>query len=69
MTDPLSPRPGTKQALLIKMLRGEGGASIRDLASATGWRANTIHSALTTLRKLGGQIVVVVTKDGNRYRM
>jgi DNA-binding IclR family transcriptional regulator len=51
------------------MLRRESGASIRDLVAATGWQMNTIHSALTTLRKHGSQITVVKTRDGNRYRM
>ena len=64
-----SPRPGTKQALLADLLRRKAGASIRDLVDATGWRANTVHAALATLRKLGCQIAVERTADGNRYRM
>lgn len=51
-------RAGTKQAVLVGMLSRDGGASIREIVEATGWQANTVHSALTTLRKGGRQISV-----------
>jgi biotin operon repressor len=63
------PQPGTKQALLIEMLRGEGGAGIQDLAQVLGWRRNGVHAAITTLRKRGYSIVVERTETGYRYRM
>jgi hypothetical protein len=33
-----TPRAGTKQAVLVDMLRAEGGATIEDLVAATGWQ-------------------------------
>lgn len=69
MEGPNSPRSGTKQALLADMLRSKDGASIRDLVAATGWRPNTVHAALSTLRKAGADINVEQTQSGNRYRL
>lgn len=51
-------RAGTKQAALIGLLSRPDGATIRELAEETGWRPNTIPSALVTLRKQGWQISV-----------
>jgi DNA-binding IclR family transcriptional regulator len=51
------------------MMRVEGGASVRDLAQATGWQPNAIHSALATLRKQGCEIGVERTAAGNRYQI
>ncbi|MEA3002317.1 MAG: hypothetical protein QOH81_1105 [Sphingomonadales bacterium] len=69
MSERNSPRPGTKQALFTDMLRASGGATIRELVTATGWRANTVHSALSTLRRVGWTIAVDSSIDGNRYRL
>jgi DNA-binding IclR family transcriptional regulator len=63
------PRLGTKQALLLDMLRGDAGASVRELVAATGWKANTVHSALATFRKSGCQIIIERNNGCNRYRM
>jgi DNA-binding IclR family transcriptional regulator len=60
------PRAGTKQEALIRMLGQNKGASIKEIVSETGWRSNTVHSALATLRKSGWQIAVVETA-GQRY--
>jgi hypothetical protein len=35
-----TPRAGTKQAVLVDMLRAEGGATIDELVAATGWQAH-----------------------------
>ena len=69
MNGPQSPRAGTKQAMLTDLLRSPAGASVRDLTAATGWQPNTIHAALSTLRKSGCCILVEKTDAGNRYRM
>jgi hypothetical protein len=49
-----SPRAGTKQALVIEMLRG--GATLNALVEATGWLPHTTRAALTGLRKRGFSI-------------
>lgn len=61
--------PFTKQALVAQMLCREAGSSIIDLVAATGWKANTVHAALATLRKRGLHIAVEKTPEGNRYKM
>lgn len=47
------PRPGSKQALVIDMLATGDGATIAELAQATGWLPHTTRAALTGLRKKG----------------
>ncbi|WP_018043880.1 DUF3489 domain-containing protein [Methylobacterium sp. 88A] len=47
------PRTGTKQALIIAMLRRDDGATVADLMAATGWLAHSTRAALTGLRKRG----------------
>ncbi|MHC2088915.1 DUF3489 domain-containing protein [Methylobacterium sp. CM6244] len=46
-------RSGTKQALIIAMLRRDEGATLADLMGATGWLAHSTRAALTGLRKRG----------------
>ncbi|GJD40811.1 DUF3489 domain-containing protein [Methylobacterium bullatum] len=49
----MKPRSGTKQALIIAMLRRDEGATLADLMAATGWLAHSTRAALTGLRKRG----------------
>jgi DNA-binding IclR family transcriptional regulator len=63
------PRAGTKQAALIDLLGRPNGATIRELTEGTGWRANTVHSALVTLRKRGWLIEVEQKAAEKRYQI
>lgn len=47
------PRTGSKQALVIGMLRTKTGATVDALVEATGWLPHTTRAALTGLRKRG----------------
>jgi hypothetical protein len=47
----VTPRDGSKLALVIELLRRAGGATIVDLTQATGWLPHTTRAALTGLRK------------------
>ena len=49
------PRDGTKQALLIEMLRAEGGATIEEIVATTGWQSHTVRGAIAGAlkKKLG----------------
>ena len=49
------PREGTKQALLIEMLRAEGGATIEEIVATTGWQSHTVRGAIAGAlkKKLG----------------
>jgi len=51
--DVVSPRNGTKQALIVEMLSQERGATLAALIEATGWLPHTTRAALTGLRKKG----------------
>lgn len=63
------PRAGTKQALIVKMLARDGGATIRELVGLTGWKPNTVHAALSTLRFSGCRIAVEQAGEERRYRI
>ena len=52
------PRPGSKQALLIKMLSRKSGATLEGLVDATGWLRHTARAALTGLRKRGYAVML-----------
>lgn len=49
---PSEPRV-TKQAMLLDLLRRDIGASLDEMAAATGWLPHTTRAALTSLRKKG----------------
>jgi hypothetical protein len=44
-------RAGSKKALLLELLRAQGGASLDDLTKATGWLPHTTRAAITGVRK------------------
>jgi hypothetical protein len=50
-----TPRAGTKQALMIEMLRRPEGATVEQIAAATGWQHHTIRGAISGAlkKKLG----------------
>jgi DNA-binding IclR family transcriptional regulator len=64
-----APRAGTKQALLVSMLKRHGGASVRELVEEMGWKANTVHAALSTVRTSGWRIAVEQAAGERRYRI
>jgi len=51
-------RAGTKQALLIEMLRRPEGTTIEEVMAATGWQAHTVRGAMAGAlkKKLGLEI-------------
>ncbi len=62
-------RAGTKQALVIDLLKRDTGASITELAEATGWLPHTTRAALTGLRKRGCMILSEKEAGASRYRL
>ncbi|TKW64030.1 MAG: DUF3489 domain-containing protein [Paracoccus denitrificans] len=65
-------RPGTKQAQLISMLQAPEGATIAEIAEATGWQAHSIRGAISgSLRKKLGLTVTSekVEGRGRVYRL
>ena len=49
-------RVGSKTEQVLALLSRQGGASIADLTSATGWLPHTTRAAVTGLRKRGHTI-------------
>lgn len=60
---PAAPPRQNKSALVIELLRREGGATLADLVAATGWLPHTTRAALTGLRKKG-HVIDRVKVDG-----
>ncbi len=50
-----SARRGTKQAILIEMLKRSKGATIADMAAKTGWQTHSVRGAISGAlkKKLG----------------
>ena len=68
----LTPRENTKQAKLIMMLRRPGGATIANLAKATGWQRHTVRGAISGAlkKKLGLEITSEkIESRGRIYRI
>ena len=69
---PPAVRQGTKQALLIDLLKRKNGASIDDIVKATGWQAHSVRGAISgALKKKLGLTVTSepVEKRGRVYRI
>ncbi len=71
-TSPPTVRQGTKQALLIDLLKRKRGATIDDIVEATGWQRHSVRGAISgTLKKKLGLTVEseVVEGRGRVYRI
>ncbi len=69
---PRGARAGTKQALLIDLLKRKTGATIADLVHATGWQPHSVRGAISgTLKKKLGLTVTSepIEKRGRVYRI
>jgi hypothetical protein len=51
-----APPSGSKQALIVSLLRRPKGATLDDLTAKTGWLPHTTRAALTGLRKKGYEL-------------
>jgi hypothetical protein len=63
------PRKGTKQALLIEMLRAEGGATIEEITATTGWAAHTCRGAMSGALKKRFGLTITSEKVEGRGRV
>ncbi len=71
-SSPTAVRPGTKQALLIDLLKRKKGATIEKIVEATGWQAHSLRGAIsgTLKKKLGLMVTSEKPGDGpRRYRI
>ena len=60
-----TPRAGTKQALMIEMLKRPEGATVEQIAAATGWQHHTIRGAISGAlkKKLGLTVEAIRTRE------
>jgi hypothetical protein len=60
-----TPRAGTKQAQMIDMLKRPEGATVEQIAAATGWQHHTIRGAISGAlkKKLGLTVEATRTRD------
>ena len=65
---PRTQREGTKQAKLIAMLRADGGATIKEIMTATNWASHTIRGAMSGAlkKKLGLEVTAENVKGRGR---
>ena len=66
------PRPGSKQALLLELLRRRAGASLVEIVAATGWQPHSVRGAIsgTVHKKLGLRVTNErVEQRGRVYRI
>ena len=69
---PRRKREGTKQALLIEMLRRPEGATVDQIADRTGWRRHSVRGAISGAlkKKLGLTVTSEKVEGGERtYRI
>ena len=53
------PRPGTKRALVLGLLRRPEGTTVTQVADVTGWARHTVHGFLAGLQKSGTSVKVL----------
>jgi hypothetical protein len=61
-TDKPTPRAGTKQAQMIELLRRPEGATVAQIAAATGWQHHTIRGAIAGALKKKLKLNVEATR-------
>ena len=63
--DKPTPRAGTKQAQMIEMLKRPEGATVEQIAKATGWQHHTIRGAISGAlkKKLGLTVEATRTRE------
>jgi hypothetical protein len=59
---PRKPREGTKQQQVLALLRRPDGATIAQIAAATGWQAHPVRGFFAGLKKRQGIIVEVLER-------
>jgi hypothetical protein len=60
-----TPRTGTKQAQMIELLKRPEGATVEQIAAATGWQHHTIRGAISGAlkKKLGLNVEAIRTRE------
>jgi len=66
--EPVSPRPGSKTAKVLTLLKRPEGASLKQLLKATGWQPHSVRGFLsgTVVKKMGLKISSIKAESGER---
>jgi len=64
-----APKPESKSAQVIKLLKRKQGATLDELVAATGWLPHTSRAALTGLKKKGHTIARDQREEKTCYRI
>lgn len=59
----------TKTSLLLELISSEGGATLHELTSATGWLPHTARAAITGLRRRGHDVERQQVDGVSRYML
>ena len=65
-------RDGTKQAMMIELLKRPGGATLAEIVEATGWQVHTVRGAMAGALKKKLGLTITSEKDeakGRIYRI
>lgn len=63
------PREGTKQSVMIEMLRRPQGTTLAEIVEATGWQAHTVRGAMAGVLKKKLSLTISSEKDEARGRV
>jgi hypothetical protein len=69
---PRTPRDGSKKALVLSLLRREGGATLHEIMAATDWQAHSVRGFISGAlgKKMGLPVESTKREDGERcYRV
>jgi hypothetical protein len=62
-------RDGTKQAMIIELLKRPGGATLAEIVEATGWQAHTVRGAMAGALKKKLGLTITSEKDESKGRV
>ena len=66
---PTTPKPPSKKAVVQTLLERPSGASLAEIAEATGWQNHTIRAHFTRLRQHGANLTREAAEGGTIYRI
>jgi len=67
---PFAPKTASKSAVIVALLKREGGATLDDMMTATGWQKHSVRGFMAgALKKKGLIVASEKTEQGRRYRI
>jgi hypothetical protein len=64
-------REGSKKAMVLELLRSDGGATLQTIMAATAWQAHTVRGFMSTLPAKAGVTIESFKNEANErsYRL